>query len=98
MGKLKLRIPPIKLDLFKNRKEVAELATEAVVAAEDQIPGVDNGKARLDAVADALNAAIDIPYVPEALETLIFRAVAQAAYSLVDHLTDKIREARAAKA
>lgn len=78
--KLPIKLPKIKLDIFKNPKEAGKLAADAVSAA-DSLEA--SGPEKLEAVADLLNLAIDIPYVPEALEVVIFRSAAQLVYGVV---------------
>lgn len=79
---LKLELPKIKLDIFKDGDKVSELAKKAIVAAEKQL-GAGKGKRKLNAVADALNKAIDIPYIPEGVEQVLFRMLAQMTFNLV---------------
>ena len=94
---MKLKLPfnlDKKIDLFKKPSDAGKLARDLVVLAEEQITGKGRGPEKLDAVADALNAAIDIPLIPEGAEQVIFRTLAQLVYGLVSDQLDKLVKKR----
>lgn len=76
----KIKLPPIKINLFREPEKVAKLAEDLVLGADKEITGPGAGGRKLQAVADMLNKAVDVPVLPEWAERVLFRAVAQLAY------------------
>lgn len=86
-----IKLPKIKINLFREPEKVAKLAEGLVLKADNEITGPGAGGRKLQAVADELNRRIDIPVLPEWAEKVLFRSVAQLAYGFAKEKLKKMR-------